>query len=97
MKTRRSLQVAAIMSAVTDLTPLDFFFWGYVNDRVYKTAVNDIDHLKEKTQEVVKSGGPSSKTSMSNPGISKSGVKISSDVPGPVWRGSVLLEYQVRL
>ena len=38
-----------------DLTPLDFFFWGYVKDRVYKTAVNDIDHLKEKIQEAVRS------------------------------------------
>ena len=28
-----------------DLTPLDFFFW--VKDRVYNTAVNEIDHLKE--------------------------------------------------
>ena len=35
-----------------DLTPLDFFFWGYVKDRVYKTAVNDIDHLKEKSKKL---------------------------------------------
>ena len=37
-----------------DLT-LDFFFWGYVKDRVYKTAVNDIDHPKERIQEAVRS------------------------------------------
>ena len=28
--------------------------WGYVKDRVYKTAVNDIDHLKEKIQDAVR-------------------------------------------
>ena len=38
-----------------DLIPLDFFFWGYVKDRVYKTAVNDIEHLKEKIQKAVRS------------------------------------------
>ena len=31
-----------------DVTPCDFFLWGYVKDRVYKTPVNDIDHLKKK-------------------------------------------------
>ena len=30
----------------TDLTPLDFFLWGYVKDRVNATPVRDIDHLK---------------------------------------------------
>jgi hypothetical protein len=30
------------------LTPLDFFFWVYAKDMVYKTAVNDIDYLKKK-------------------------------------------------
>ena len=33
-----------------DLTPLDFFFW--VKDRVYNTAVNEIDHLKEKSKRM---------------------------------------------
>ena len=36
-----------------DITPLDFFLWGYVKDRVYKTPVDDIDHLKEKIREAV--------------------------------------------
>ena len=30
-------------------------FWGYVKDRVYKTAANDIDHPKEKNQDAVTS------------------------------------------
>ena len=38
-----------------DVTPLDFFLWGYVKDRVYKTPVNDMDHLKEKIREAVAS------------------------------------------
>ena len=29
-----------------DITSLDFFFWGYVKDRVYKTPVHDIEALK---------------------------------------------------
>ena len=33
-----------------DLTRLDFFFW--VKDRVYNTAVNEIDHLKEKSKRM---------------------------------------------
>ena len=39
------------------LTPLDFFFWVYAKDMVYKTAVNDIDYLKknEKILESVRS------------------------------------------
>ena len=36
--------------------PLDIFFlWGYVKDRVFKTPVNDMDHLKEKNREAVAS------------------------------------------
>ena len=41
-----------------DVTPCDFFLWGYVKDRVYKTPVNDIDHLKEKIREAVASVTP---------------------------------------
>ena len=37
------------------LTPLDFFFWVYAKDMVYKTAVNDIDYLKKKILESVRS------------------------------------------
>ena len=31
-----------------DITPLDFFLWGYVKDIVYKTKVRDIDDLKQR-------------------------------------------------
>ena len=36
-----------------DITPLDFFFWGYVKDRVFQTPINDLDELKEKITTVV--------------------------------------------
>ena len=36
-----------------DLTPLDFFLWGYVKTNVYKTRVRDLDDLREKiTREI---------------------------------------------
>ena len=33
-----------------DLTPLDFFFWGFIKDKVYKTKFDlaDVEHLKEE-------------------------------------------------
>ncbi|KAJ4435189.1 hypothetical protein ANN_23765 [Periplaneta americana] len=31
-----------------DLTPLDFFFWGYIKDIVYKTVVADLDDLHRR-------------------------------------------------
>lgn len=36
-----------------DLTPLDFFLWGYVKDRVYATPVRDVAHLVEKIRAEV--------------------------------------------
>ena len=35
------------------LTPLDFFLWGYVKDRVFATPVNDIGELRTRIREVV--------------------------------------------
>ena len=32
----------------SDITPLDFFLWGYIKDIVYKTKVSDIDDLKQR-------------------------------------------------
>jgi hypothetical protein len=29
-----------------DITPLDFFLWGYVKDIVYKVPVTSLDELK---------------------------------------------------
>lgn len=31
-----------------DLTPLDFFFWGYIKNIVYKTPVVDLDDLRRR-------------------------------------------------
>lgn len=31
-----------------DITPLDFFFWGYVKERVYATKVDNLDDLKQR-------------------------------------------------
>ena len=45
--------------------------------------------------EIWRHDGPSSRASLSNTGIPKSGVKISPDMPKPVWRGSILLEHLV--
>ena len=36
-----------------DLTPLDFFFWGFVKDSVYKREINDLDELKEEILNAV--------------------------------------------
>ena len=36
-----------------DLTPLDFFLWGYVKDKVYANAPQSIDELKEKIRTVI--------------------------------------------
>ena len=38
-----------------DLTPLDFFLWGYVKDRVYQVKIKDLTHLKARVTEVIKS------------------------------------------
>ena len=34
------------------------FLWGYIKDRVYKTPVHDMDHLKQKIREAVASVTP---------------------------------------
>ena len=36
-----------------DLTPLDFFLWGYVKDKVYTDARQSIQELKEKIHAVI--------------------------------------------
>ena len=38
-----------------DITPLDFFFWGYVKDQVYSTRVDSIEHLKERIRNAIRS------------------------------------------
>ena len=36
-----------------DITPLDFFLWGYVNDIVYRTKVRDITDLKQRISNAI--------------------------------------------
>ena len=36
-----------------DLTPLDFFLWGYVKDKVYSDAAQSIQELKDKISAVI--------------------------------------------
>ena len=31
-----------------DITPLDYFLWGYVKDKVFSTSVPDITNLKAR-------------------------------------------------
>lgn len=38
-----------------DLTPLDFFLWGYVKDKVYSSPVADIGELKRRITQVIQS------------------------------------------
>lgn len=38
-----------------DLTPCDFFLWGYVKDRVYKGTCNTVEELKERIEEAFRS------------------------------------------
>ena len=33
---------------------LDFFLWGYIKIKIYKTKVNDIVDLKEKIEQEMK-------------------------------------------
>jgi hypothetical protein len=41
-----------------DLTPLDFYFWGYVKQYVYSVRINNIEHLKARITEAVHSVTP---------------------------------------
>ncbi|GBM20964.1 hypothetical protein AVEN_253749-1 [Araneus ventricosus] len=36
-----------------DITPLDFFFWGYIKDRVFATPTADVEELKARIQAAV--------------------------------------------
>jgi len=37
-----------------DLTPLDFYLWGYIKSNVYKTKVKDINELKNRIEKEIK-------------------------------------------
>ena len=36
-----------------DITPLDFFLWGYIKDIVYRTKVQDITDLKQRISNAI--------------------------------------------
>lgn len=38
-----------------DLTPLDYFLWGYVKERVYKTNLHNLDELRRRIIEEIRS------------------------------------------
>ncbi|GBN77650.1 hypothetical protein AVEN_131335-1 [Araneus ventricosus] len=41
-----------------DITPLDFYLWGYVKKHVYSERINDINHLKQRITDVIHSVTP---------------------------------------
>jgi hypothetical protein len=36
-----------------DITPLDFFLWGYVKSTVFRTPVNGLDDLKTRIRNAI--------------------------------------------
>ncbi|GBN37985.1 hypothetical protein AVEN_157942-1 [Araneus ventricosus] len=42
----------------TDITPLDFYLWGYVKQHAYNELINDINHLKQRITDVIHSVTP---------------------------------------
>jgi hypothetical protein len=36
-----------------DLTPVDFFLWGYVKNIVYQVKINELQHLKARIRDAV--------------------------------------------
>jgi hypothetical protein len=36
-----------------DITPLDFFLWGYVKSNVFRTPVNGLDNLKNRIRNAI--------------------------------------------
>ncbi|GBM31082.1 hypothetical protein AVEN_32465-1 [Araneus ventricosus] len=45
-----------------DITPLDFYLWGYVKQHVNSERINDINHLKQRITDVIHSVTPDSFT-----------------------------------
>jgi hypothetical protein len=47
-----------------DITPLDFFLWGYVKDKVYASRVTRVEDLKTRIRDVITTidGGMLSRT-----------------------------------
>jgi hypothetical protein len=49
-----------------DLTPLDFFLWGYVKNLVYQVKINDLQHLKAHIRYAVATVTPNMLQAMWN-------------------------------
>jgi hypothetical protein len=45
-----------------DLTPLDFFLWGYVINTVYQDKINNLQHLKAHIRDAVATVAPNMPT-----------------------------------
>ncbi|GBO12322.1 hypothetical protein AVEN_164676-1 [Araneus ventricosus] len=41
-----------------DITPLDFYLWGYVKQHAYSERINDINNLKQRITDVIHSVTP---------------------------------------
>ncbi|GBN38262.1 hypothetical protein AVEN_264727-1 [Araneus ventricosus] len=41
-----------------DITPFDFYLWGYVKQHVDSERTNDINHLKQRITDVIRSVTP---------------------------------------
>ena len=37
------------------MTPLDFFLWDYIKNNVYKSNIKDLDDLKIKITQIIRS------------------------------------------
>ena len=42
-----------LATTFTGLTALDFFLWGYVNDRAFATPVNGVGELRTRIRDVI--------------------------------------------
>ncbi|GBO08300.1 hypothetical protein AVEN_171614-1 [Araneus ventricosus] len=45
--------VMALPPLSPDITPLDFYVWGYVKQHVYSERINDINHFKQRITDVI--------------------------------------------
>jgi hypothetical protein len=49
----RTLWTNQVATPFSRQTPLDFFLWGYVKDRVYATPICDVAELRRKITDVI--------------------------------------------
>ncbi|GBN48540.1 hypothetical protein AVEN_14165-1 [Araneus ventricosus] len=56
--------VMAWPSRSPDITPLDFYLWGYVKQHVYSERINDINNLEQRVTDGIHSVTPDVLTSV---------------------------------